>query len=359
MNVVFRVDSGLRIGSGHLMRCLALAENLRKFAECECIFIARDHKGNFTELISRNGFKLIIIKNTDLNENIYGFSEWLGTSQKIDAMQTLAVLKEHSLESIDILVIDHYALDIEWENKLRYISKKIIVIDDLADREHYCDIILDQNIAPNYEKRYDDLVPVNCRKYLGISYCLLREEFLISKTTVKARTKLRNIVIFFGGVDKDNATLKLLVLLKKKLAIFDTINVVVGQSNPFKDQVKTFCMEHNNCNYLEQVSNMAEIYSQSDLAIGAGGATTGERIFLGLPSIVFSLADNQVEVAKYLDEKDYITFLGDQSGIEKSNIIPELDKYIISPHLLKEKSSKLLLASESKLHQFIKDVTAD
>ena len=358
-NLVFRVDSGFNIGSGHLMRCLTLANNLNKSAKYECTFITRDHGGNFNDLITLNGYKIILLKSSDLNKKVNGFSQWLGTSQQVDATQTLAVLKENCLENIEILVVDHYALDIHWEKQFRDISKKLVVIDDLANREHCCDIILDQNIAPNYSKRYDNLIPVNSKRYLGISYCLLREDFLIAKASIKARSKLSNIVIFFGGVDKDNATLKLLKFLNEKLAVFEVVNVIVGQSNPFKDQIKEFCDKYDNCYYLEQVSNMAEIFSQSDLAIGAGGATTGERIFLGLPSIVFSLADNQVEVSKYLHEKNYITFLGDQSEIETSNINSVLDKYINSPHLLKEQSMKLLAVGESKLSQLIQDIALD
>jgi UDP-2,4-diacetamido-2,4,6-trideoxy-beta-L-altropyranose hydrolase len=358
-NLVFRVDSGLNIGSGHLMRCLTLAHNLNKISKYECTFITRNHSGNFNELVTLNGFKIILLENTELDKKVNGFSEWLGTSQQVDAAQTLAVLNRKYFEHIDTLVVDHYALDIQWEKQFRDISKKLVVIDDLANREHCCDIILDQNIAPNYEKRYDNLTPVNSKKYLGFSYCLLREDFLIAKATVKARSKLRNIIIFFGGVDKYNATLKILNVLNEKLAFFEVIYVIVGQSNPFKYQVKAFCEKYDNCYYLEQVSNMAEIFSQSDLAIGAGGATTGERIFLGLPSIVFSLADNQVEVAKHLHENNYITFLGDQTGIEKSNIIFEIDKYINSPHLLKEQSMKLLAVGESKLNQFIQEIALD
>ncbi|MDB9972524.1 UDP-2,4-diacetamido-2,4,6-trideoxy-beta-L-altropyranose hydrolase [Oceanospirillaceae bacterium] len=358
-NLVFRVDSGFNIGSGHLMRCLTLANNLNKSSKYKCTFITRNHCGNFNELINLNNFKIILPKISELNNKVNGFSEWLGTSQQIDAAQTLSALKENFIEKIDILVIDHYSLDIQWEKQFRDMSKKIVVVDDLANREHCCDMILDQNIAPNYAKRYDNLIPVNSKKYLGISYCLLREEFFIAKVTVKARSKLNNLVIFFGGVDKDNATLKLLNTLNEKLALFEVVNVIVGQSNSFKDQVKAFCQGYDNCYYLEKVSNMAEIFSQSDLAIGAGGATTWERIFLGLPSIVFSLADNQVEIAEYLNRKNYITFLGDQSEIETSEITLELDKYVNSPHLLREQSMKLLTVAESKLSLLIKDIALD
>jgi UDP-2,4-diacetamido-2,4,6-trideoxy-beta-L-altropyranose hydrolase len=359
MNVVFRVDSSFNIGSGHLMRCITLANKLNKSAKLKCTFITRDHDGNFNDLVTSNGFKLILLVNVEYNEQVKGFSEWLGTSQQADAIQTLAGLKDNCIEKIDILVVDHYSLDVFWEKQFRDISKKIIVIDDLANREHCCDIILDQNIAPNYARRYDNLIPVVSKKYLGISYCLLRDEFLVAKSSIKVRSKLSNVVIFFGGVDKDNATLKLLNLLVVKLTCFEVVNVIVGQSNPFKGQIEAFCKKYNNCYYLEQISNIAEIFSQSDLAIGAGGSTTGERIFLGLPSIVFSIADNQVEICKYLHEQGYITFLGDQSEIGRTKIISELDKYINSPHLLKQKSKMLLAVGESKLDELVHKIVHD
>lgn len=311
-NLVLRVDSGLSIGSGHLMRCITLANNLKKHIELKCTFITRNNSGNFNDIIIQNGFNVLLLDGPEHNTKIKNYSEWLGTSQIIDAEQSLAILNNNNIEEIDILIVDHYALDNQWENYFRDMAKKLVVIDDLANREHACDIILDQNIAPNYLTRYNNITPINSKKFLGIAYCLLRNDFLTAKKTIKAKEKLNNIVIFFGGVDKDNATLKLLSTLKEKLKMFKKVNVIVGQSNPFKYKIKAFCKEHHNCIYLEQISNMAEILSESDLAIGAGGATTGERIFLGLPSIVFSLADNQVEVSKYLHENGYITYLGDQ-----------------------------------------------
>ena len=358
-NLVFRVDSGFNIGSGHVMRCITLANNLKKHIKLECAFVTRDNDGNFNDIIIRNGFNVLLLDGPEFNKNIENYSEWLGTSQVNDAVQTLAVLKNNDVEKIDILVVDHYALDLDWEGRFRNVTNKLVVIDDLANREHCCDILLDQNIAPNYLTRYDTLTPVNSKKFLGIAYCLLRDDFLLARKSVKAREKLCNIVIFFGGVDKDNATLQLLSALHEKLEIFVSVRVIVGKSNPFKHQVKEFCSKYNNCHYLEQVSNMSELLCKSDLAIGAGGATNGERIYLGLPSIVFSLADNQVEVSKYLHAKGYVTFLGDQNKIEGNNIISELDKYINSPRLLKKQSMKLLDVGESKLSQLIQEIACD
>jgi UDP-2,4-diacetamido-2,4,6-trideoxy-beta-L-altropyranose hydrolase len=358
-NIVFRVDSGFNIGSGHLMRCITLANHLKKSIKLFCTFITRDNNGNFTEIIIKNGFNVLLLDGPEPNINIEGYSEWLGTSQINDADQTLSLLKNNNIDKIDILVVDHYALDVQWEIRFKDITNKFVVIDDLADREHFCNILLDQNIAPNYLTRYDNLTPRECKKFLGIAYCLLREDFLRAKLSIKPRDKLCNIVIFFGGVDKDNATFKLLFSLREKLKVFEFVSVIVGKSNPFKYDIKEFCNTYDNCHYLEQVSNMAEIFSESDLAIGAGGATTGERIFLGLPSIVFSLADNQVEVSNYLHEKNYITFLGDQSEILNTNITSELDKYINSPNLLKDQSMKLLAVGESKLSQLIHEIADD
>jgi UDP-2,4-diacetamido-2,4,6-trideoxy-beta-L-altropyranose hydrolase len=358
-NLVCRVDSGLNIGSGHLMRCITLANNLKKHLDLECTFITRDNKNNFNDIIIQNGFNVLRLDGPETNENIEMYSEWLGTSQRNDVHQSLSILNLNGINTIDILVVDHYALDIEWEENFRGIAKKLIVIDDLANREHCCDILLDQNIAPNYMSRYDNLVPQNCKKFLGIAYCLLRDDFLDAKASIKARNKLCNIVIFFGGVDKDNATLTLLSVLGEKLVEFGLIRVVVGKSNPARAEIKAFCDQYSNCIYLEQVPNMAEIFSMSDLAIGAGGATTGERIFLGLPSIVFSLADNQVEVCRYLHEQNYITYLGDQKNIASCDIINELDNFINLPMLLNEKSIKLLDVGESKLSKLIQEVTCD
>jgi UDP-2,4-diacetamido-2,4,6-trideoxy-beta-L-altropyranose hydrolase len=358
-NIVFRVDSGLNIGSGHLMRCITLANNFKKNIELECTFISRDNNGNFNAIIIQNGFNVLLLDGPDLNSNMENYSEWLGTSQINDADQTLALLKKNNVEIIDILIVDHYSLDIQWERKFRKITNKLVVIDDLANREHDCDIILDQNMAPNYRSRYDNLTPIYSKKFLGMDYCLLCEDFIVAKATIVARDKLSNIVIFFGGVDKDNATLHLLSILREKLKVFVSVHVIVGKSNPAKDEIKLFCDDYDNCHYLEQISNMAQIFSKSDLSIGGGGATAGERIFLGLPSIVFSLADNQVIVSKYLHEKNFITYLGDQSKMEASNIIAEIDKYIDSPHLLKAQSLKLLAVGESKLRELINEIARD
>ena len=355
-NIIFRVDSGFEIGSGHLMRCVTLAKNLEKQGSFRCMFLTRPNDGNFTDIIVKSGFRVILLVNDSIiGRNSVDYVEWLGTSQEHDASQCLKALEDHE---IDILVVDHYALDIQWEMNFVKLSKKIVVIDDLANRKHCCDIILDQNMAPDYLTRYDNLVPKKCKKFTGISYCLLRDDFIRIKKSINVRKKMKSLLIFFGGVDKDNATLLILIELEGYLNKFIEVKVVVGQHNPFRNLVKGFCDKYDNCTYLEQVDNMAELMAKADISIGAGGATTGERIFLGLPSIVFSLADNQVEVSKYLHEKKYICYLGDQDRIKTSNIIAELEKFMHSPNLLQNESNNLLKIGESQLRRFIYEIVS-
>lgn len=356
MNIIFRVDSSITIGTGHVMRCITLAKRLVKEQDTNIFFITRENTGSINEFIETSGFKVITLSVITNSESLEQYLPWLGASQEIDAMQTLAALEKINITSIDILIIDHYSLDIKWEKKLKNKTKKIVVIDDLADRKHICDILLDQNIAPNYAARYNELVPPECKKFLGISYCLLRDDFFQYQEITRPKNNLKNLFIFFGGIDKDNATLKSLYSIESMIKVFDQVNVVVGKFNPHKKEISSFIKQYNNVTYLEQVPNIAELMFQADLSIGAGGATTGERITLGLPSIVFSMAENQNAVSKHLDELGYITFLGGIESITELNLEPILQAYIDKPTKLFNVSHTLLGLSKSKLHNLSAEI---
>jgi UDP-2,4-diacetamido-2,4,6-trideoxy-beta-L-altropyranose hydrolase len=355
-NIVFRVDSGTHIGSGHVMRCITLALQLKQKEQVNCFFITREHKGHFNEVIIKHGLKVICLKNSDISNNMPEFSKWLGTSQQDDVNATQQALLFHEIDNIELLIVDHYALDIYWETKFKSYCNKLIVIDDLANRKHYCDILLDQNLAPNYLTRYDLLTPKNCKKFLGITYCLLQDDFARLKSSVKVRNKMENLLIFFGGVDKDNATFSLLNVLKEKFNLFKTINVVVGRSNPNKTLIESFCNKYKNLKYHEQIPSMAKLMLEADISIGAGGATTGERIFLGLPSILFSVAENQKSVAEYLEKRFIIKFLGDQKDITNGKVITEIENHANNPNALKKNSIKLIHMSQNKSYKFIDEL---
>lgn len=308
VRIIIRADASVKIGSGHIMRCLTLADALAAKG-AKIVFICRELPGNMCDLIKEKGYTVWQIPyrqgyNADLI--------WSKSESRIDAKQTIEILKQEC-EEFDWLIADHYGIEREWETAMRPYSKKVMVIDDLANREHDCDIILDQNLYTGMESRYDSLIPSYCKTFLGPEYVLLRPEFIeeYSKECVRTRTgDIHNILIFFGGSDVTNETKKALEAISSINNPNICTNVVIGSSNIYQEEIKTICKEIKNCSYHCQVSNMAQLMSEADLAIGAGGTTTWERCFLGLPAITVCIADNQRELLQTVEKKQAILNLG-------------------------------------------------
>lgn len=305
--IVFRVDSSTIIGSGHLMRCLTLAGQFKK-KQAEIAFISRNLAGNLNHIIEGNGYRLLLLPRAEFTEGLTGYEQWLTVRQEVDACQTRLLLQGLAVE---YLIIDSYAIDEIWEDIVRPYVDKIMVIDDLANRKHNCDILLDQNYYCELEQRYAGLVPSHCKLLLGPQYALLREEFYEARKKMRIRDgTVKNILIFFGGSDLTNETMKALQALEALQRTDIQINVVVGASNKNKESIEAYCLQHEHIHYFCQVNNMAELMNAADLAIGAGGTTTWERCFLGLPSIVIAIAENQMIGSTFCGEKNIICYAG-------------------------------------------------
>ena len=328
MKIAIRVDSSAIIGSGHLMRCLTLAERKRK-ENNEVIFVMRDLEGNLARLAEEKGYAVKLLPRAGEDISLSGYAAWLTVSKERDAVETIAALQGEGV--IDLLVIDSYALDIEWERRLRPYAKQIFVIDDLANRKHDCDFLLDQNFYLGMESRYAGLVPNHCELRLGYKYALLREEFYEAKKTLRRRDgKIRNIFVFFGGSDLTNETMKTLRALEKlREQQKFTATVVVGGSNARKAEIESFCDALSWVEYRCQVNNMAELMARADLSIGAGGTTTWERLFLNLPSIVIAVAENQVQGAKDCAAVGLITYLGEAAEVSEEDIVEAVRAYCL------------------------------
>ena len=314
-----RVDSSKVIGSGHLMRCLTLAERMREDG-WKVHFICRDLPGNLSALVERQGFFLHLLPRHRHDASLEGYAAWLTVPQEVDAEETSEVLQ--GLPAVGRLVTDSYALDREWERRLRPLAREIFVIDDLANRPHDCDTLLDQNFYRTMEKRYIGLVPPTCRLLLGPRHALLRQEFYEARKTLRRRDgKLRRILVFYGGSDQTCETEKAIAaLLQMKLPGVD-VDVVVGGSNPRQEPIRSICDEHEFLHYHLQVSNMAELMASADLALGAGGTTTWERCFLGLPAIVTAIAENQFEICRDCAEAGLIYYLGKWDEVSEADIV--------------------------------------
>lgn len=321
--IAFRVDSSTQIGSGHVMRCLTLAEKLN--CKEKIIFISRDLPGNINNLVLKKDFKLILFKNKDLDLNLKGYEKWLTVRQEQDAKETIETIKKLNIE---LLIVDSYAIDEKWEKMLRPYVKKIMVIDDLANRKHDCDILLDQNFYCDMDIRYERLVPVSCILLVGPQYVLLRNEFYEVKKIQRNRDGIiKNILVFFGGSDVSNETIKTLKAIDKIDFSVITINVVVGASNANKKEIECFCNKRGKFNYFCQVDNIAELMNEADLSIGAGGTTTWERCFLGLPAIVIALAENQIKIAEDCEKIGMIKYLGINKEVKEIDIIKSIKNY--------------------------------
>lgn len=316
--IIIRVDSSEVMGSGHLMRCLALAELLHQMG-IKVEFVVRNQKGNLSYKIVDRGFKIYKLNNIEFGEKLAleKYEKWLGVKQKTDADETIQLLKN---KKIDWLIVDHYAIDSVWEKAVRPYVKKIMVIDDLANRKHDCDILLDQNYIKN-DNRYSNLTGLNTIKLLGPKYALLREEF--TKKTQKKRRfgKVENVFVFFGASDPSNLTGMAIKALTDKKFRYLSVNLVIGLFNPHELEIKKELEKFPNIKLHVQIENISDLMLKADLALGAGGSTTWERMTLGLPSIVVTTADNQIAFTKELYNDGYIDWLGnsDQISVHKIN----------------------------------------
>lgn len=303
MKVAFRADASLEIGTGHVMRCLTLARALRERGHA-CLFISREHPGNLLKLISEDGFAVHALPAGSELDSELAHARWLGASQAEDALTCKVLLASWCP---DWLVVDHYALDHLWEVSVRPAGCRVLVIDDLADRQHSCDVLLDQNLGRS-DRDYQDLLPLGCAVLTGPHYALLRPEFaeLRHDSMIRRRnSRLENILISLGGVDQSNHTGLLLEALKNlELPVRTRFTVVLGRTSPNLQAVlETINGSPWPVEVLCGVDNMAQRMTDADLAIGAAGGSSWERCCLGLPTLLVILAPNQKDGGLALAER--------------------------------------------------------
>lgn len=302
--IAFRVDASTQIGIGHVMRCLTLANALRERGS-EISFVTQRLPGDMNQHIKNNGYKVVSI-------------------------DRIADLKQ-----LDWLIIDHYGLDESWECKMRAWAKHIFVIDDLANRRHDCDILLDQNYYLEIYSRYEKLVKSNCKLLLGPQFVLLRPEFYAARNKARIRDgNVRRILIFFGGSDPTGETIKTLRALEKLRDFEFEIDVVVGSSNCQRQLVEKYCRQNPYCTFHCQISYMSDLIAVADLAIGAGGSNTWERCYLGLPALVFIVAENQSEITEAVHEYGAIYNAGWGCEATVENIALQVEQLLQRPERL-------------------------
>ncbi|MFD2190060.1 UDP-2,4-diacetamido-2,4,6-trideoxy-beta-L-altropyranose hydrolase [Pistricoccus aurantiacus] len=349
--VVFRVDASLTIGTGHVMRCLTLADALREQG-AECHFLCRAHPGHLIEAIRLQKFETHVLPMASLtapkpeSPSSLAHADWLGASWQEDARWSRELIE--GLRP-DWLVVDHYALDRCWEEAVLPPGCRLLVIDDLADREHRCDLLLDQNLGRQADD-YAGRVPAHCTRLIGPRYALLRPEFARLRESSLARRampRLKQLLISMGGIDKDNATGAVLDALGDCPLPKDCrISVVMGGNAPWlaqvKDQAATMPWPTE---VAVNVTDMAERMVQADLAIGAAGSTSWERCCLGLPTLMVVLAENQRIIAEALDSAGAAVAFDSLSAISQ---LPTCWQGVICPENLARMNMTAAMVTDGK-----------
>ena len=332
MKAIIRTDASLQIGSGHVIRCLTLAKALQGLA-VKCTFICRENEGHLIEKIRQEGFECIafakpaeLYELNDTNGSDLEHALWLGASWQHDAQQTIQAL---DAQSVDWLIVDHYALDKRWEMILRPHVKKIIVIDDLADRDHDCDLLLDQNLVGNFERRYLDLLPEHCESFLGPQYALLQHEYAELHLRTPPRTgPVKRILVFYGGEDRHNFTSRTVSAFLKLKRDDIMLDVVVSSHSPHVAAIQELIQPHANIIVHDTLPSLALLMLQADLAIGGSGSTSWERCCLGLPSLVITLAENQKPIAAELNQRGLVRWLGHYDAVTDNRLLEALQTAI-------------------------------
>ncbi|MBT5471747.1 MAG: UDP-2,4-diacetamido-2,4,6-trideoxy-beta-L-altropyranose hydrolase [Nitrospina sp.] len=325
MHVAVRTDAATHIGIGHVMRCITLANAFREKG-AKVSFICRPFTGHLGDRIVAEGHCLhwmppatqAIKPEMDL-EQTPPHVNWLGERWQTDITQTQIALKG---KQFDWLIVDHYSLDYHWENAMRKFASRIMVIDDLADRLHDCDLLLDQTLDRNEEK-YRDLAPKDCVFFTGSKYALLRPEFSkLREYSLNRRVnfKMEHLLIGMGGIDQFNSTgLILGALQTSSLPPNCRITVVMGENAPWLNSVREQVKKLTWPTEIKiNVENMAQLMADCDLAIGAAGSTSWERCCLGVPALMFVLAENQRAIGLALKQKQAVILLNEFKDIKKA-----------------------------------------
>lgn len=326
MTFAFRVDSSTRIGTGHLIRCLTLAENLRSRGE-DVIFLCQHLDGALTSHVENAGFEVLYMDINKVGQN---------TFEHGDAIESLRLIRERSATRI---ILDHYDLSLAWEELITKHVDSLMVIDDLTHRPHQCDLLLNQNLMPPSDELFSASSHGATRALIGPRYALLQPEYAsLSSRRLTENTSVKKILVFMGGSDPENVTEFVLHSLVNMELGTIAVDVVIGSANPHQAQLLSTFSNYPSITFHSKLSSLAPLLATSDLAIGAGGISNWERMCLGVPSIIVDIAENQREICIELARAGLIEHIGSSHLISPLDIEHAVEKLISREDLRKQYS---------------------
>ncbi|MDZ3993196.1 UDP-2,4-diacetamido-2,4,6-trideoxy-beta-L-altropyranose hydrolase [Pseudomonas sp. Teo4] len=304
MKVLVRADASSSIGVGHAARCLALAHALRELG-AQVSFACCLLDGHRRVAIEQEGFEVFAWPQP---QEAPGIERW---SADIAALRE--VLPAHA--EFDWVIVDHYALDARWEQAARAFAQRVAVIDDLGDRAHAADLLLDQNFIAN-EALYAPLLTPACRRLLGPRYALVRPAF--QAAAISLAQQARRVLVSFGGFDVAGMLPRTLRALSELEGV--QVTCIAGLRHPQRELLGQLCDAQAGWELHDYVDDLPARMAAADLFIGAGGGTTWERAALGLPSLCVSVAENQRANAEAMARAGMHLYLGEAGQVEVATL---------------------------------------
>lgn len=336
-HAVIRADGAPFMGSGHIMRCLTLAHAMKK-AGWDITFVTRDFEHNYAGIIEKQGFVCRFLPRAEYTDqpvkDDLAHAHWLAVPQEEDAAQTIDAMAGEA----DLLIVDHYGIDCRWHEKMRPHARRILMIDDLADRRFDCDILLDQTYG-RQAKDYEPLTPPQTQRLTGSDYMMLRDEFAAKRPAALQRRakhyRIGRVFICLGSGDPSNLTgdiLEALAPIKPGLKLDIVLSSKAPNLKAIRDQIENY--PHETALLIDHDA-IAERMVEADIAFGAAGTMSWERCCMGLPTLMFVIADNQVLIAQNLQEAGAVVNLGRQDAAIKSRIAGIFAKLADYPDLVR------------------------
>jgi UDP-2,4-diacetamido-2,4,6-trideoxy-beta-L-altropyranose hydrolase len=293
MKIVVRSDASNNIGTGHIMRCLVLADELQQRGY-EVIFACRPQVGDLINYIDSRFFKVLKLDSVTLPKKLAHESDYMGWLQRSEEEDAHDFMDR--VDNVDAVIVDHYALGEKWETIVQSsLGCKILVIDDLV-RKHNADLIVDQTLGRN------KIDYKSTRKVIaGSKYCLIKKDFINIRARCLSKTDYNfpvRVLISMGGIDNPNATWRVLKSIGKMSNI--SITVLLSRASPHYLKVKSHSEQFSNIKHIDFVDDVATVMYDHDIAVGAAGTTSWERACVGLPCVMIPLAENQQEICDQL-----------------------------------------------------------
>lgn len=322
MNILIRADASLRIGSGHVMRCLTLARQLQ-LRGAQITFACRELAGNLNQHIIQAGFALLSLPDLPGGEPASMSAETL-IDQREDWLAVMAAAGVAA--EWDWVVVDHYGLDAGWEQLALVHCRQLLALDDLANRPHVAQLLLDSGFYPDPAQRYGGLLAPATHLLAGPKYALLRPEFAERRLQcVRRQADVSRLLVSFGGVDRFGATAAVLTALTHRDMTGLQLDCVVNSGFAGLDEIERLAAEHAWLRLHYGTSDMAGLMAAADIFIGAGGGTSWERCCLGMPAIVLTLAANQQPGASSLAEAGVQLYLGRFEDFQPEQLLDALN----------------------------------